>query len=210
MSVLVIYFSLGLVISLGLHGLAWRGRRGRGHRACAGGHFKGAAAPVGPARAMGEPQRLRWRSALRWVGLWALWPLALGQVGPQRWGLTPEPEAAPLPPEFAVRWADLVAPHDLAEVEARAVVHDPLGAVPDVPFGHLFMLWRTFKRRAPQGAALWSFEAVWDAGWGGLRRQAGYAWVQDQGVVDFVVIDSRPMRSDELMSARLGPLDASV
>lgn len=140
------------------------------------------------------------------TGLWRRWPRALLSVVQRSRAQGGEAVPAPVEPEFVLATADLVSRHALADVEARAVVHDPLGAAPREPFGHLFMRWRAFKRRAPQGAELWSFEAVWDAGWGSMRRQAGYAWVKDQAVVGFVVIESRPMRREELMPPRLGAL----
>ncbi|MBV8684383.1 MAG: hypothetical protein JO111_16020 [Caulobacteraceae bacterium] len=38
---------------------------------------------------------------------------------------------------------------------------DPLGAVPDLPFGHLHEAWRTFVSAIPPGATVRRFSARW-------------------------------------------------
>lgn len=82
--------------------------------------------------------------------------------------------------KFRVRKKDLVAKMTVDEVEAVERVHDPLGAVPNVPFGHLNCAWVKFLEEQPEGAELWSFATTWEDYWGGLYERKGYVWVNAQ------------------------------
>ncbi len=46
------------------------------------------------------------------------------------------------------------------EVEAMAKVFDPLGRVPDLPFGHLNHGWRVLRRKLRPGDVMWSFKTA--------------------------------------------------
>jgi hypothetical protein len=60
---------------------------------------------------------------------------------------------------FEVKKHHLVQQVTVAEVEASAYIQDPLGAVPEVPFGHLNPVWEAFKTALETGDELWRFEA---------------------------------------------------
>ena len=47
----------------------------------------------------------------------------------------------------------------VAQIEARERVDDPLGAVPDLPFGHLYPVWCALKAKPRWGDGFWSFSA---------------------------------------------------
>jgi hypothetical protein len=47
-------------------------------------------------------------------------------------------------PVFEVRPDNLLRRTSIDAVEANERVHDPLAAVPDLPFGHLHMIWEAF------------------------------------------------------------------
>jgi hypothetical protein len=47
-------------------------------------------------------------------------------------------------PEFAVTRDDLQTQLSIQEIEQREMVFDPLGAAPNVPFGHLNAAWKQF------------------------------------------------------------------
>ena len=79
---------------------------------------------------------------------------------------------------FKVRRKDLGRHTKVAEVEALARVHDPLSAVPDVPFGHLNAVWQTFVDQRPPNAELWSFACDWTSEWNATYARQGYVWVQ--------------------------------
>lgn len=46
------------------------------------------------------------------------------------------------------------------EVEAMAKVFDPLGRVPDLPFGHLNHGWRVLRMKLRPGDVMWSFKTA--------------------------------------------------
>jgi hypothetical protein len=64
------------------------------------------------------------------------------------------------------------------EVEALETVLDPLGAAPNVPFGHLNAAWRAFIEGGTECDELWSFSADWQTAWGNRERRAGYVRVR--------------------------------
>jgi len=49
----------------------------------------------------------------------------------------------------------------LEEIERREMVSDPLGAVPSLPFGHLYPVWAQIKANLKPRDQLWSFSGVW-------------------------------------------------
>ncbi len=77
-------------------------------------------------------------------------------------------------PEFAVTRDDLQTQLSLQEVEKREIVFDPLGAVPNVPFGHLNAAWRNFCEDMKSHDHLWSFTAHWTNAWGNKEFRQGY------------------------------------
>ncbi|WVM93015.1 hypothetical protein ULG90_02285 [Halopseudomonas pachastrellae] len=55
--------------------------------------------------------------------------------------------------EFAVTEDHLLESLTVAEIEARERVADPLGAVPDLPFGHLNTAWQEFLAECEEGVS---------------------------------------------------------
>ena len=106
------------------------------------------------------------------------WPLFVyWKVKELTWGRdAPALEADPV---FAVEKAHLLEQVSVEDVEARETVFDPLGAAPNLPFGHLHAAWRTFVYQRTAGDELWSFSADWRTGWGNLERRAGYVLVRE-------------------------------
>lgn len=82
-------------------------------------------------------------------------------------------------PVFAVEKAHLLERVTVDEVEACETVCDPLGAVPNRPFGHLHAAWQAFVEKRTEGDELWSFSADWRTAWGNMERRAGYVLVRD-------------------------------
>jgi len=80
--------------------------------------------------------------------------------------------------EFIVKRAHLLVRLTLSQVEAREVVFDPLGAVPNLPFGHLNGAWRTFIESLKSSDEVWSFATRWETTWGHKEVRAGYAVVR--------------------------------
>lgn len=64
---------------------------------------------------------------------------------------------------FAPPREALVRPVTLDEVAQRERVYDPLGAVPDLPFGHLHGAWQRFIRDLDPEDELWLFSMAAEA-----------------------------------------------
>ncbi len=83
----------------------------------------------------------------------------------QRAADQPPVRAPPPPPArkklapFVVQKSHLIAAFTLEEVEAQLLIHDPLGAVPAVPMGHLNAVWENFRAQLTPKSGLWSFRA---------------------------------------------------
>lgn len=78
---------------------------------------------------------------------------------------------------FRVRAKDLLGQTTVPDVEALAHIIDPIGAVPDLPFGHLHGVWRAFLDQRPLGAELWAFSCDHTSEWGHVTAREGYVWV---------------------------------
>jgi hypothetical protein len=61
-------------------------------------------------------------------------------------------------PKFKCANKDLLEIVNALEVEAKSKILDPLGRVPDVPFGHLNKGWRRLRRQVRPGDVMWSFK----------------------------------------------------
>jgi len=97
------------------------------------------------------------------AGKWAvtfcailLWPLAVAfwvsefRPKPEKPARVPDPEDA-----FDIKSAHLLRTVRAAEAESQAVVTDPLGRVPALPFGHLNPGWLRMLAQLQEGDALW-------------------------------------------------------
>jgi hypothetical protein len=102
------------------------------------------------------------------VGLWMVWREKRKEAQE-----TKRNEEA----KFRVRPGDLRNQTSTHEVEAAALVLDPLGAVPSQPFGHLNHVWQAFLSCRPANAELWSFDRMWTDEWSVCYRREGHVWV---------------------------------
>jgi hypothetical protein len=85
-------------------------------------------------------------------------------------------------PEFAVSRDDLQTQLSIQEIEQREMVFDPLGAAPNVPFGHLNTAWKQFCEGMEPHDGIWSFTAHWTSLWDRKDLRQGYAIVRDEEV----------------------------
>ena len=90
--------------------------------------------------------------------------------------------------EFKVSKSDLILHMSVTEIETLEKVIDPLGAVPDFPFGHLNAVWEKFKISLRSNDEIWTFTARWEQTWSN-QELYGYAILRDSGVPDFFVTD---------------------
>lgn len=76
--------------------------------------------------------------------------------------------------EFSVKQEHLLQQMTVEEIEHAAMVSDPLGAVPNLPFGHLNFAWQQFKENFGSEKALWKFAAYTTNEWGDKEYREGY------------------------------------
>ena len=97
------------------------------------------------------------------AGKWAvafgailLWPLAVAfwviefRPKPEKPARVPDPEDA-----FDIKSVHLLRTVTAAEAESQAIVTDPLGRVPALPFGHLNAGWLRLLAQMQEGDTLW-------------------------------------------------------
>ncbi len=94
-------------------------------------------------------------------------------------------------PRFTCEKNSLIKEVDPLEVEAISYVTDPLGRVPNLPFGHLHQGWINLLGQLEQADELWMFKTKgWDSNESGASKymqprnvSSGYAVVRDKKVV---------------------------
>jgi hypothetical protein len=84
--------------------------------------------------------------------------------------------------EFVVTREDLLSEMSISEIEQREKVSDPLGAVPDLPFGHLNAAWKEFLEKARPTDNLWTFSARWRSRFGSVELRQGYVVVREEEI----------------------------
>lgn len=94
-----------------------------------------------------------------------------------------EPARGPVDePEFAVTRDDLQTQLGLQEIEQLEMVFDPMGAAPNVPFGHLNAAWKKFCEGLEPNDSLWSFTAPWTSAWGSKDIRQGYVILRGEEI----------------------------
>jgi hypothetical protein len=111
------------------------------------------------------------------VAVVVVWPAALYMKGKEIFGKK-SVSALDEEGEFAVERSHLQERLTVLQIEAREAVTDPLGAVPDLPFGHLNAAWKTFAEGVGADDELWSFTAPWQTTWGRREIRTGYVVVR--------------------------------
>ena len=96
---------------------------------------------------------------------------------------------------FKLRPADLLERLSLADIAQREMVHDPLGAAPQVPFGHAHAAWQKFTEALQPGDEIWRFSAQRTLSWGPQEHRRGYA-IQRKGQVGAHFITTRKRFSE--------------
>ena len=60
---------------------------------------------------------------------------------------------------FKLKPSDLLERMSLADIAQRELVYDPLGAAPQVPFGHAHAAWKKFTESLQPVEEIWRFSA---------------------------------------------------
>lgn len=77
---------------------------------------------------------------------------------------------------------DLVRQMTVDEIELQERVIDPMGAVPDLPFGHLNTTWLRFKGNMEPQDSIWAFSARRTSDWERREILEGYVIVRADGI----------------------------
>lgn len=80
--------------------------------------------------------------------------------------------------DFTVEGSYLKECLSVQEIESREMVEDPLGAVPQLPFGHLNGVWRSFLESRTGADEIWSFSAEFRPSRRCKVLRAGYVLVR--------------------------------
>lgn len=122
---------------------------------------------------------------LAFILVWLVWPVAIGLKFYERYtkkDAEANSERLAKAKVFVLKEEALVREMTVAEIEQANKVMDPLGAAPNLPFGHLNAVWVEFRDGLGGGETLHLFESV---GPNEFRKQLiwGYA-VCKEGRID--------------------------
>jgi len=105
--------------------------------------------------------------------------------------------------EFAVGRSHLQERLSLQEIEVRETVYDPLGAAPDLPFGHLNAAWLRFLDGLEDGDELWTFTAKWQTTWGLKEVRGGYVLVRNDNPGNYFLTEWKQLPEEDETRARM-------
>lgn len=116
----------------------------------------------------------------------AIWPVLVCLMVNARWFT----ERLPGPAEFKITREHLREVLSIESIETGARITDPLGAVPDLPFGHLNAAWEELKAGMQPGDTVATFIAPWEE-CGVMWECSGYAVVRAGNAVNFWVMGQK-------------------
>lgn len=172
---LIAYLALGLILNLTMfigHQLVRCVEPRRLTSACA------ATPPGSPLRSPSA-----FRRTLEIAGaaalLSALWPLLAYWLIRERWPALGD--EAPIDQPFAVARRHLLWKTSIEEIERTALVFDPMGAAPKLPFGHLNREWVEFRDGVEAADEVWAFSVRTTGSFGIVETREGFASVGADG-----------------------------
>lgn len=98
--------------------------------------------------------------------------------------------------KFAVNRKDLLQQMSINEINLLEKVYDPMGAAPNVAFGHLNPAWVRFISGLQPQDEIWTFSANWTSFWGSKDVRTGYAVLRGGEVGDYFMSNVRAVESD--------------
>lgn len=98
--------------------------------------------------------------------------------------------------KFAVNRADLLQQMSINEINLFEKVYDPMGASPNIVFGHLNPAWVRFTNSLQSQDEIWTFSANWTSFWGSKDVRTGYAILRDGKVGDYFMSNVRAVGID--------------
>jgi hypothetical protein len=121
-----------------------------------------------------------------------IWPVLLWlKIKEVLWPYVP-----PVEKQFSIERKDLLTMLTMESIEAQEMVFDPLGAVPNLPFGHLYKVWSDFKSNFATGCEIWTFSAPWEE-WGRVTIRSGYVIVVDEAIGPHWVLDFKTVERED-------------
>ncbi len=105
-----------------------------------------------------------------------------------------EIETEPLmEPRFVVRRKHLLRRMSVAEIEKQEMVKDPLGAAPQLPFGHLHPQWVELRQGVHKRDQIWTFSAFWKPWpWAPGETRMGYVVVRHGKPAEYLLTSLEP------------------
>ena len=100
---------------------------------------------------------------------------------------------------FKLKPADLLERMSLADIAQRELVYDPLGAAPQVPFGHAHAAWQKFTAAFQPGDEIWLFSAKRTLSWGPQEHRLGYA-IKSQGQIGAYFVTHNKLISAQVLA----------
>ena len=132
------------------------------------------------------------------VGVVVLWPLGLAMklqdMAKQRDRVKSEEADT-----FKLKPSDLLERMSLADIAHRELVYDPLGAAPQVPFGHAHAAWQKFTDTLQPGDEIWLFSAKRTLSWGPQEHRLGYA-IKRQGQIGAFFVTHNKRTSAQVLA----------
>jgi hypothetical protein len=98
--------------------------------------------------------------------------------------------------KFRVTEEDLIEKLSIEEIERRERIDDPLGSVPDKPFGHLWPAWKSFADNLSPEDTIWSFAATDKSSYEPVRL-GGYVAFDKSGAESRFITSRLPLPMDE-------------
>lgn len=126
----------------------------------------------------------------------AVWPVVFYMKGKEVWGKKDARTPQEAEKNFAVTECHLLEKLSVPEIEARERIVDPMGAVPDAPFGHLNAAWLKFKTAMEPHDSLSSFSARWSTSWGHEEILAGYVIVRGNRIGAHFLTSRKSLNDD--------------
>lgn len=142
---------------------------------------------------------------LAWIAILTAWPVALFMLAKDK--LFPsEPDEPESIPEkiFSVARENLIRQMTVDEIEQQERVTDPMGAVPDLPFGHLNTAWSQFKNNLLPHDSIWSFAAQWTNEWERIEIREGYVVVRGNNIGSHILKSLRVLREEKFHAQNSG------
>ena len=134
--------------------------------------------------------------ALAGIGVICLWPVAIVLLIKETFESDVLPGEPAERPVFRVQEQDLIEQLSIDEIEKRELIEDPLGGVPNEPFGHLSHRWQAFVNELSDDAKLWSFAATDDLGYKSIRLE-GYVQFDDDEAQSVFVAAKKPWSEED-------------